>query len=340
MSWLSENYEKAAIGGAAVIALAFGAVIFKNKGAMSNAFDLEPVKENKDTSVPGLKGIERAKASLGLSHEIHPLDDGGRRLDLFTGIPLFARKGELDKPIDLLKSGQVHEGIDNEWWLKFKLDPGFANSPDLDPDEDGFSNREEYNDKTDPTEFGSHPDPIAKLKVMDVKTTLVYVKPSDFGGKQAMFKIQDARRRDRNRMDGTKPPIKPGDNIEFTGELMKKRFQYLDQFQKDDENGFPKQFWRLRDLQPNKMGKEYTLNQRGEPGIIDSTVEFKLNALKQGGSPFKIPENTRFSLPFDEKAEKKPYLLKKVDLEKSEVEVEYTDKAGQKRSKILPFKRK
>ncbi len=116
-----------------------------------------------------------------------------------------------------------------------------------------------------------------------------------------------------------------------------------------EKNGITqnKKRWEIEDLKPNKKGEKYLFDRGGklvgDPdgklGITDSTVELRLKALGQGGNPFKLEENSRFSLPFDEKAAKKPYLLKKVDLKNLKVEVEYTDKDGNKKLHIMPFKR-
>ena len=40
MSWISDNYEKAAIGGAAVVALGCAAIVFSGKGAIDEAVEL------------------------------------------------------------------------------------------------------------------------------------------------------------------------------------------------------------------------------------------------------------------------------------------------------------
>jgi len=104
--------------------------------------------------------------------------------------------------------------------------------------------------------------------------------------------------------------------------------------------------WVIEDLKPNKKGQEYRFDKkgkrtdggpRGPRGIVDSTVELSLQALKQGGNMFKIEENLSFSLPYDETSTKKPYLLKKVDLEAKTVEVEYTDQDGKKKSHVMSY---
>jgi len=91
MSWISENYEKAAIGGAAVVALALAALIFKNKDAVEEAAVLTPVKPDNDVTVVELPKIKAAQSSLAEEHVITHYDQDGRKVNLFTGVPLFAK---------------------------------------------------------------------------------------------------------------------------------------------------------------------------------------------------------------------------------------------------------
>jgi len=181
MSWFSDNYEKAALGGAVVVALVFGVVIINNKNAVEESFTRDSIKHNKDVSVQGLAKIEAVKASLGVDHEIVHPDVDGRKVHLMTGVPLYAKRGDPRHPVDLLKSAPVHPPIPNTWWLENHVDPGYSDSPQRDPDEDGFTNIEEHTAKTDPNDLKSYPEPVTKLKVASVKTTQYMLKPSGFG---------------------------------------------------------------------------------------------------------------------------------------------------------------
>ena len=349
MSWFSNNYEKAALGGSVLIAVALGAIVFKNKGEIEDAFSIDSPKKNNKTTVDGLPDITIVRDSFRNVHEIHQADIDGRKVDLFTGVALFSKRDDPSNPVDLLKSEAVHQGIANIWWLKYGLDPGFSDSPDRDPDKDGFSNREEFKAGTDPTVFKSHPDPYIKLAVTSVKTTQIHLKPADFGGGSFMFKLQDRNERDHNKMPSAAGGIKAGSIIEFEKDLMKRRFKFVRVFEVEiQKNGMAQKVkrWEIEDLKPNKAGTKYLFDRRGamigfpnrKSAIMDSTIELTLEALGQTGSPFKLEENNRFSLPFDPEATEKPYLLKKVDLANKTVEVEYTDKDGKLQPHIMKFK--
>lgn len=72
-----------------------------------------------------------------------------------------------DVPKDIVDRN--HNGIPDEWEEKygvFSFDPEILNA---DPDNDGFTTREEYDWKTDPKNPDSHPPYLAKVRVADIK---------------------------------------------------------------------------------------------------------------------------------------------------------------------------
>ncbi|HCC20652.1 MAG TPA: hypothetical protein DEP88_05330 [Verrucomicrobiales bacterium] len=342
MSWFSENYEKAFLGGAAVITVTLGYMTFKSG---DDPFSIDLGKQNNDTSVPGLVPINKTKKSLAVSHEILQRDVDGRKVDLFTGVALFAKADDPKNPVDLLKSSPVHQGIPNTWWLKYELDPGFNNAPDLDPDEDGFTNREEFVAETNPIDFDKHPNPVTKLRMVERKTTQVHIKPQDFGNNKFLFKLENKRERRLNQMDPK--PIGFNTIIPFVLPLMKDRFKFLSVMEKPNtRTGMKDKIWLFEDQKPNKKGDVYKFDSRGRleglsnrsSGIMDTTITLRLEALKQGGNNFEIEEGTNFSLPYKADAKIKPYFLKKVDLKSKLVEVVYTDENGQSNTHTMEFK--
>lgn len=338
MSWISDNYEKAAIGGAAVVALALAAVIFKNKGAVEEASVLPSFEKNGDVAVLGLPIITETKTSLGNEHIITQPDDEGRKLNLFTGVPLFAKKDDRKNPVDLPKSPPIHQGMQNTWWLKYGIDPGNSDAPEQDADADGFTNREEYVAETIPTDFASHPDPVSKLKVDSVKTEQVHVRPMAFGEGRYTFRLQTKGGMQLNRMVD---PIREGGDIVFRDKKwMQNRFKFIKVENKEIiKSGIRQtiQEWILEDKNTNKKGKRYRVDRRGNPGILDSKIKLTLHALKCEGDSFEVSEGMRFSLPFDAEAKEKPYLLKTVDRENKKIEIEYTDMEGNKIPTFLDF---
>lgn len=64
-----------------------------------------------------------------------------------------------------LKTNEVHPPVPNEWLEKFGLPIADADVLEQDPDNDGFSNLDEWTGHTNPTDANSHPEYYTKLKL-------------------------------------------------------------------------------------------------------------------------------------------------------------------------------
>ncbi|MGJ8676271.1 MAG: Amuc_1099 family pilus-like system protein [Akkermansiaceae bacterium] len=328
MSWISENYEKAALGGAAVIALGLGALIWSNNDKASGAFDFDQPKQNHDASVAGLEAMMSTNESFTSTQEVIKSSVNGRKVDLFTSVPVYVKRGDLSNSVDLGKDGDVHQGIENSFWLKYGLDPTFDNSPQLDPDGDGFSNQEEYTAGTSPVNYESYPELVLKLSVVSVDTVQLHIKPSAYSGKST-FRLENKKGNRLNKMG--LEPITPGAIIPFNDEYMQGRFKFV-----ATKGEGRNMIWVIEDLQLNKKGKVYEFDRKGnmqgapdrEFGIMDSKVTFELKALDQKGKTFIVEENNRFSLPYSEASENQSYLFKSIDLVNKIITIEYKNKEG------------
>src|SRR5215475_8143538 len=65
-----------------------------------------------------------------------------------------------------LENTQVHAPVPNEWFEKYGLPIEDADALEQDPDKDGFTNLDEWQGKTDPTNAESHPDYTTKLHLV------------------------------------------------------------------------------------------------------------------------------------------------------------------------------
>lgn len=346
MSWLSDNYEKVTLGASLTAMAALGFAGFKNKQDQINAFALHEAKPNKEIDIALLPDVENTKISIYKDHTINQPDVDGRKVNLFTGIILYARRDDLQNPVDLLKSEPVHAGIPNNWWRENQLDPGYANAPERDPDNDGFNNREEFEAETDPNDITDYPEPVIKLMVQSVSTRQLHIKPRPLSsdGKQSLFNLESKFNAKVNKMSGDSS-INVGGVITFVKPLMRERFRFADLDKRRNENGIVDTIWVIEDLQPNKKGTMYRFDKRGDldgfpnrsKGIMDSKAKLSLQALEKQDEAFEVDENTRFSLPFDPDADQKPYLLKSIDLNAQEVVVEYTDREGNKQEHLMKW---
>lgn len=338
MSWLQKNYEKAALGGAVVIALG---VAYMGWSKMSGAHD-EFAEElagggNNNPAVKGADLIPNAIASMKVDRSWTQALAGDRPVDLFTGIPLFVSASAPEKPIDLLGDGEpVHPPIPNIWWIENRLDPGFGDSPSRDPDEDGFSNLEEFTAKTDPNDAKSHPALIAKLMYTGDESLMWVIRPGYGDGGKFPFNYLDAK--GGVNKTGAANMIAPGE-LFFGAGAMKDRFKLLGsevRREHDDRVNIDRDVTivRIEDQAENKKGMIYEFpsplneNRANDFAKYDRTAILSLEALGQNGKQFKVKENMTFGLPSD--SAKKDYRVAEVTPES--VTIEYPDADGQKKT--------
>ena len=329
MSWLSQNYEKAAVGGAAVAALAFVLLGWSKVGSVAEDFNVSTTGTGKNNpAVPGADLVAKAVASLGLNRTWTQAEADGRPVDLFTGIPLFIARSEPGKAVDPYKSPPIHPPIPNIWWIQNGLDPGFADSPSRDADDDGFTNLEEYLGKTDPKDPKSHPPLINKLKYENDDSLNWFVRPVFPDGANFTFQYGDNQAGHNKTKTGV--TVKPGE-LFFADGVMKNRFKYIGLERRMEMNTATHTdtevtYAKIEDQLPNKKGVVYEIPQFVEGNAqkfskYDRSAVLTLEAIGNEGKRETVKENTSFGLPLD--SAKKDYLLKKVTPE--EVEVEYTD---------------
>lgn len=335
MSWVNKNYEKAVLAVGIILAAGLAYLGWSKFDDVNKDFNMGlKGGGNNNTAVAGADLIPKALQSMKLDRTWNRALDGDRSVDLFTGISLFIKSSEPDKPIDLLKDAPVHPPIPNTWWLDNRLDPGFADSPNRDPDGDGFSNIEEFRAKTDPNSSRSYPPLIAKLMyVKDESLTWVLRPGSEAGNGDYPFSYEDSKPL-KNKL----PPgeaIKPGGMFFATGPVAVNRFKFLGtevrkEMNKSTRSEVDVTIARIEDQRSNKKGKIYEIPaplseaRKSDYLQYDRTAVFSLEALGKNGEPFPVEENTAFSLPRD--SGKNDYLLKSVT--PGSVIVEYTDAQG------------
>jgi len=337
MSWMSKNYEKAVLGGAVVVALGLGYLGWSKLSGVESDFpsDISAGGGN-NTAVAGADLIPKAKQSMKLDREWKQALDGERAVDLFTGIPLFIKSSEPEKAIDLIKGEEVHPGIPNKWWLENRIDLGFADSPQRDPDGDGFSNLEEYKAKTDPNNNKSVPSLIAKLMFVKDDSIWWVVRPGYGSEGKFPFTYKDGKNQNNKIPMGGM--VAPNDLFYEKGPAAG-RFKLLGSETVKEMNQRIKiemevTYVRIEDQRPNKKGNVYKIpaplseEREMEHRQWDRSAVFSLEAVGQSGTEFKVEENTAFALPPG--AAKKDYLLKSVTPDK--VVVEYPAADGSRKT--------
>jgi hypothetical protein len=344
MSKLPKNFEKVLLGVAGVAAVGFAALGFMKSSAVEADFSHKlKLTGAKDPSIPEAPATAKATNSLTSNRAFEAGEDSqGRKVNLFVGTPLFADKNNPTKPVDPREGKDVHEGIENKWWLETGADMTYANSPDRDDDKDGFSNREEHDAKTDPVDANSVPALINKLAFVKDESTQWYVQ---FGfeseGKWSprfVGLMPDGKTRLQNKVSALEM-MSPGD-IFFKDGAMANRFKFTGMIEKEiksDRTGLVQnvKFAQYEDLKPNKKGEKYESQanlpeaELGNKAYYDRTAVLDLRAIGFEGKEFKV--RTAFALPPD--APEKKYFLKKVTPQA--IEVEFDGANGTKETKEI-----
>lgn len=337
MSWLSKNYEKIALGGAVAAALGLAYAGWSRLGDFQTDFGVNlKGKGNNNSAVRDADLIPKALSSLKLDRTWEQALDGERPVDLFVGIPLFVPSAAPDTTIDLRKDAPVHPPIPNAWWLENRLDPGFADSPTRDPDQDGFSNVDEFKGKTDPNDSKSFPLLVAKLMYVKDESLTWVLRPSFGDAGSFPFTYQDNK--GGANKTGAANPIAPGGLFFATG-VMANRFKLLGSEVRQEINKATKvekdvTIVKIEDQRPNKLGTVYEFpsplqeDRMNDHLKYDRTAVLSLEALGLNGKEFKVEENVAFALP--PTSPKKDYLLKSVT--PASITVEYTDASGTKKT--------
>lgn len=310
MSWIQENYEKAALGGAVVVLAGVAALSFiggDDVSAKALSFD-----RSDDPGVEALSGVTGVLEGRSAPAQIREKIVNGREVDLFVGQSLYVKEGQ-SSAVDLYESGNVHAGISNEWWRKYGIDPGFANSADRDFDKDGFTNREEFEAKTSPADGSIYPNPIAKIEPQQLDIVKMQMRWSTFNANQITLYYQDTLKRRFNER------VAVGDAFFARQEEgVQGRFKLLGKVEGQiGPKGRVQDGYEVQDATPRFKGEDrakFIIWKKGDkPGnfteIQDRSVEFRLNALGEDGKTFVVSEFENFSLPYDPASKEQPYRI-------------------------------
>jgi hypothetical protein len=160
IDWLKANYELAVLAAAAVLLLISALAIWWSAIQFNNRLIAPLTIAPKTASQPPV-AVELDRAA---EHFEKPLQwKGSVRSSLFVPEKHFI--GPDGMPATL-RNTQVHAPVPNEWFEKYSLAIEDADALEQDPDKDGFTNLDEWQGNTDPTNAQSHPDYITKLHLV------------------------------------------------------------------------------------------------------------------------------------------------------------------------------
>ena len=160
IAWIKAHYDRVALLAAAVLLFIYSVSIWWNVIQFGNRLALQPAPPPKPASPPG-KAVELDQAAGELQHPAQWKSTG--RSGLFVPEKHFI--GANGVPATL-QNTMVHPPVPNEWFEKYGLPIQDADVLDQDPDGDGFTNLDEWQGGTDPTDPNSHPDYLTKLHLV------------------------------------------------------------------------------------------------------------------------------------------------------------------------------
>jgi len=314
MSWIKENYEKAALGGAAVVLAGVAATCFLG-GDEKPSGDALSYDHNDDPGTELLAEVATVLEARKTPAAIRELTIKGREVDLHIGQRLYMADGS-DKPVNIAESPAVHQGIPNVWWTKHGIDPSFANAPERDADKDGFTNREEHVAQTNPADADSYPSPLSKVVGNGVDLFKMQMRWSNFDQKSLTIYYRDNKRiRFSERVNFGEAFFKEG------SDAVKGRFVLGSEVMKaQDHRGREQDAYEITDTTPRYKGtpkEKVTLLRRGpfdsHNEIQDRSVTLTLHALGKESETFVVREYEKFALPFDLNAKDRPYQVTKIE---------------------------
>ena len=160
MDWIKPYYERVIVIVAALFLFFSAFTIWRNAAQFGATFvALQTSPPPKKPSPPGKAGdLETAMTNFNQPPQWTFRDRSG----LFVPEKHFIGANGLPAT---LQTTQVHPPVPNEWLEQFGLPIADADVLTQDADTDGFTNMDEWQGHTNPTNKDSHPDYVSKLKL-------------------------------------------------------------------------------------------------------------------------------------------------------------------------------
>jgi len=160
LEWIKANYDRVALMGAALFLFISAICIWWSAIQFGNRLVTPQPPRGKPASQPPVS-VELDRAAEQLQNPAQW--KASKRSGLFVPEKHFIGADGLPAT---LQNTQVHAPVPNDWFEKYALPIEDADVLDQDPDKDGFTNLDEWQGRTDPTNKESHPDYTTKLHLV------------------------------------------------------------------------------------------------------------------------------------------------------------------------------
>jgi hypothetical protein len=160
IDWIKEHYDRVALIAAAVFLFLSSIVIWWSAIQFGNQLVAQRPSPQKAASRPAV-AVELDRAAKELEHPAQ------WKFNTRSGLLVPERHfiGTNGLPATL-QNTQVHPPVPNDWFEQYDLAIEKGDILDQDPDGDGFTNLDEWQGGTDPTQKDSHPDYLTKLHLV------------------------------------------------------------------------------------------------------------------------------------------------------------------------------
>ncbi len=282
-----------------------------------------PRISDKPVEVPGIAlSGQLLDHKIKADHQIARPKNGTHFFDIFVGPDIYKLKNK-DVAVDIYDkdSPMIHPPIPNSWFIEQGLIEALAysNALELDSDNDGFTNLEEFQAGTSPSDSGAHPLLAGKLVVKKVASPSFNIVFSSEYPPEYTFKATPARGGDPYWTQTVKVGEKLGKAPTGADRFVLKEIIQKEIKVANVNEKVP--FAVLEDQKPSKLGTLYEV-QKGSntpKRILDNTVTFTILAGDKKDSDFAVEEGLKFKIPGDDKTE---YTLVSVNSKQGTVTVE------------------
>ena len=172
MDWIKKNYDKLLLGVFGLFAVGVGGLLASNSLGSDEATGTNKVTEKSvlgpDKIEETKKALEELTAKRTAVWTFLPISEH-RTAHLFTASPAVQKAGA-DTIVQLLdaETPPLREGIPNWWLYENNLDLTRDDVATQDPDGDKYSNAEEFEGKSSPSDPDSRPPFFTKLHLIEI----------------------------------------------------------------------------------------------------------------------------------------------------------------------------